>query len=107
MPRAVLRVLSIVGIVFFARSATAQSSPSDASVAAEALFSAGRADVERGDYASACPKFADSQRLDPAPGTLINLADCEEHVGQLARAWQHWREAIADYMQLRTSAART
>lgn len=87
-----------VALVLFAttvvRSAGAQSAQSEASVAAEALFVAGRADVDRGDYASACPKFADSQRLDPAAGTLINLADCEEHVGQLGRAWQHWREAL-------------
>jgi hypothetical protein len=62
--------------------------------AAEALFEAGRADVARGEYASACPKFAESQRLDPAAGTLINLADCEEHLGHLARAWQTWREAM-------------
>jgi hypothetical protein len=66
----------------------------DDSVAAEALFTAGRADVERGDFASACPKFAESERLDPAAGTVINLADCEEHLGHLARSWQLWREAV-------------
>jgi len=93
MPRANRGLLLVVALVLSPRAALA-AAPSDASVAAEALFTAGRADVERGDYASACPKFADSQRLDPAPGTLINLADCEEHVGQLARAWQHWREAL-------------
>jgi len=73
--------------------ARAQTAPDDA-VAAEALFTAGRADVEHGDYAAACPKFAESQRLDPAPGTMINLADCEEHLGHLARAWLLWREAL-------------
>jgi hypothetical protein len=63
-------------------------------IQAEALFTAGRKDVEHGDYRSACGKFAESQRLDPAVGTLINLADCEEHLGELARAWEHWREAV-------------
>ena len=48
-----------------------------------------------GDFTAACPKFAESQRLDPAPGTLLNLADCEEHLGHLARAWDAWHEGIA------------
>ncbi len=64
-------------------------------VAAEALFEAGRKAVQKGDYASACPRFAESQRLDPAAGTLLNLADCEEHIGHLATAWESWQEAIA------------
>lgn len=50
--------------------------------------------MQRADYAVACPKFAESERLDPAAGTLINLSDCEEHLGLLANAWEHWREAI-------------
>jgi hypothetical protein len=60
-------------------------------VAAEALFRAGRDAVKAGDYASACPKFADSYRLDPSQGTLLNLADCEEHVGKIASAWQRYQ----------------
>jgi hypothetical protein len=54
---------------------------------AEELFREARALVTNGDYTAACPKFAESQRLDPATGTLFNLADCEEHVGHAAEAW--------------------
>jgi len=72
----------------------AHAQPSENAVAAEALFDAGRADVEKGDFANACPKFLQSHKLDPAAGTLINLADCEEHVGHLAAAWLAWREAV-------------
>ena len=74
-----------------ARVAYAQSG--DAATA-EAMFLEGRHAMEAGDYAHACPKFAESQRLDPAAGTLMNLASCEEKVGKLAGAWQHWKEAI-------------
>ena len=59
-------------------------------VLAETLFRQGRAAVEGGDLATACSKFSQSYRLDPAPGTLLNLADCEERRGQLANAWQHF-----------------
>jgi hypothetical protein len=61
---------------------------------AEALFRQGRQAMEAKDYRQACPRFAESQRLDPASGTLMNLATCEEKVGKLASAWQHWKEAI-------------
>jgi hypothetical protein len=62
--------------------------------AAEALFAAGRTAFESGDYDSACAKFAESHRLDPAAGTVINLAACNERRGRLASAWENWREAL-------------
>jgi hypothetical protein len=62
--------------------------------AAEALFRQAREARARGDYAAACPKFAESQRLDPSVGTLMNLAECEEHEGHLAQAWESWHEAL-------------
>jgi hypothetical protein len=62
-------------------------------VAAEALFREGRAAAKRGDHATACAKFAESHRLDPAPGTLLNLGDCKAQLGLLASAWQYYREA--------------
>lgn len=62
--------------------------------AAEALFLQGREALEAGDFEKACDKFAESQRLDPGAGTLMNLATCEEKLGRLASAWQHWQEAL-------------
>src|SRR5690242_7148142 len=63
-------------------------------VAAEALFHDGRAAAQKGDWETACPKFRESQRLDPAAGTLLNLADCEEHRGKVATAWQLFRQVV-------------
>ena len=54
--------------------------------AAETFFRLGRASSDAGDYPRACVQFAESLRLDPAPGTLLNLADCEEHMGRVASA---------------------
>src|SRR5439155_2189897 len=58
----------------------------------EALFRAGRAAADKGDFATACPKFEESNHLDPALGTVFNLADCDEHIGKIASAWQLFRE---------------
>lgn len=61
-------------------------------VAAEALFREGRKAADAGDLPTACAKFAESQRLDPTPGTLLNLGDCEERTNKLANAWQHFNQ---------------
>lgn len=62
---------------------------------AEALFDEGRNLFEARDYDKACAKFKESQRLDPATGTLLNLAMCYEKAGRLATAWSTWREAAS------------
>jgi len=78
-------------VLAFAAPAFAQGR--DAATA-EALFRQGRQAMEAKDYNEACPKFSESQKLDPAAGTLMNLATCEEKLGKLASAWQHWKEAL-------------
>jgi hypothetical protein len=63
--------------------------------AAEALFQEGRRMLKARDpdVGGACAKFEESHRLDPAIGTLINVAACQERLGRTATAWQHWRAA--------------
>ena len=55
--------------------------------AARALFTQGRALVDAGRYAEACPKFEAASRLYTGAGLLLNLADCYEHTGRTASAW--------------------
>jgi serine/threonine-protein kinase len=60
--------------------------------AAEALFQEGRALLALGKLPEACEKFGQSKRLDPAPGTLLNLGRCYEELGRTASAWATYRE---------------
>jgi hypothetical protein len=46
-----------------------------------------------GKTEQACPKFAESQRLDPQLGTMLHLADCLQKIGRTASAWANFREA--------------
>lgn len=63
-------------------------------VAATELFSQGRDALKDGDFDRACPLFAESNRLDPKVGTLLNLGECEEKRGHLAEALQAWQNAV-------------
>jgi hypothetical protein len=82
-------MLVVGGLALFLRAAPCLAGDAGA----EALFRAGREAVAKGDYATACARFEESHRLEPAAGTVFNLADCYEKRGQVASAWQRYREA--------------
>ena len=63
--------------------------------AAQELFTEARRLIKLGNWAEACPKLEESQRLDPGVGTQFNLADCDEHVGKTATAWALFLEAAS------------
>lgn len=48
------------------------------------LFAEGRRLMAAGDYASACPKLAESQELDPMPDTAFDLGICYQMASQAA-----------------------
>ena len=60
---------------------------------AKQLFDEGRALAKQGKFDDACDRFERSLALDPETGTEVNLADCFEHVGKLARAWNLFDDA--------------
>jgi hypothetical protein len=62
---------------------------------AEMLFRQGKQVLDAKDYAQACPRLAESYRLDPTTGALFALAACHEGHGMLASAWNEDGEALA------------
>jgi len=79
-------------IAFMSPGALAQSNDA---VTAEALFQEGRDLLDQRRFAEACPKLAESHRLDAATGTLVALGMCLEGEGKLASAWSTFTDAAA------------
>ena len=93
MPLSSRLLLGLVVPALLTTSGTALAGSADA----EAAFREGRKAMQSGDFATACARFADSERLEPAPGTLLNLADCEEHSGKLVSAHEHFGVAASGF----------
>src|SRR5258708_17552643 len=85
-----MRRASLAGWLFFWLGASSVAfdgvSPDDRATA-QALFDQAKQLATSGKYADACPKFEESERLDPGIGTQFQLASCYEHVGRIASAW--------------------
>lgn len=60
---------------------------------ANLLFDEARVAMASRDYAQAISKLEQSQQLDPAVGTLLNLGECYVAVGRTASAWATYRDA--------------
>ena len=66
---------------------------------AQILFDEARKLLDEGKTAEACQAFDESQKLDPAIGTQLNLANCYEQIGKTASAW-------IMYLEVKTKANR-
>ena len=67
------------------------------------LFEEGKELAKLAQYPEACDRFATSYELDPALGTQLNFADCQEHLGNLSRAFQLF-EDVANRSDPKTNA---
>ena len=106
-----MRLRSLVLVFFTSAAAVAQTNEATALK----LFREGQDAMKAQLYAEACPKFADSNKLDPQLGTLLNLAACHEKAGKVATAWLEYNMLVdlatkagdtgrADYAQKHAAA---
>jgi hypothetical protein len=84
-------LLTALVVVAFARPALADDT---SSAEADALFRNGLDEMRAGRYAVACPMLAKSYQLDPLPGALFTLADCEAAWGKAATAIELYQSFV-------------
>lgn len=92
------RIPTLAKCTRFAAAAAAlaivASSPNLSAQNAAGLFKQGRELAEKGQWAQACPLFAEAHRQEPkAVGVLLNLAECYKQTGKPASAWEAYNEA--------------
>ena len=84
-------VLLVVTTLLTARSALADDPP-----LADRLFDQGRQAMTTGDYRTALARFEASYRAEPALGTLLNVAVCEEKLGAWTAALGHLAQGLQE-----------
>jgi hypothetical protein len=81
-------ILALAAGLVLSRGAAAQDT-----TRADETFHAGRELMKDGKLTEACPKFEESQKADPASGTLLALAYCQELSGLLASSHANYLAA--------------
>ena len=87
-----LFLVGLVVVLLLSRTGVAEERTE---ILAEASFAEGVRLMRADRCGEAIAKFQESQRLDPASGTALDLAYCEARLGRVATAWLTYRRAIA------------
>ncbi|HRI70299.1 MAG TPA: hypothetical protein PK156_38975 [Polyangium sp.] len=100
-----IMIATLVGLPQWAsaQSATAESAQNVA--IAQKLYDDAMQLMAEKKYAEACPKLAESNRLDTGMGTRFYLGDCYENLGRVASAWALFTD-VADEAKRTNQAGR-
>lgn len=90
--RPVLTSIVLVACLTSTGTALAEASTQEKALASR-LFDDASKLMAAGQTVTACPKYAESQRLDPQLGTLLHLGECYVKLGKTASAWASFKEA--------------
>lgn len=101
--RSLCSALSLT-VLFASSVARAELTPIERATA-EALFQEGVQLMDRGEYATACDKFAGTLEIEPGLGTMLHLADCYDKLNRTASSWALFEE-VASRAKLAGDAAR-
>ncbi len=104
MTRSPVRIALLAAALLAAGSWSSRAAASDS--LAESLYQEGRRAAQSKNWDLACRKFRESHEREPAPGTLLNLADCEEKRGQLVDSFTHFDGASKQFRDERAPWAR-
>jgi hypothetical protein len=94
-----VRRFGAIAVAFLTMALPASAETQDAAT----LFEAGLKQMEAHDYGAGCPALRESYRLEPRPGTLFTLAECEAKWGKAADALQHYRAFLDTVAQMSQS----
>ena len=91
----VLAAASLAALAALATAETARAQVDPAvDAASQLLYDQATVAMDKGDYATACPKLAEVVRLKPdAVGAKLTLAECHEGAGRRATAWAAYAAA--------------
>lgn len=91
---------ALAGLAGLAAAALASPPASAGSDDENALFDAGVLQMEAGRYDEACPSIEHSYELDPRPGVLFTLSECQAKRGRIAAAVDRYTEYLALFAAL-------
>lgn len=86
---------SIGSLILLGTLVLTQTAEAEDGASAEAVFSDARSAMKEGRHEEACTKFGISYALQPAVGTLLNLALCDEEAGRIASAHNKYLRVLA------------
>ena len=94
------RLVAAITCAHLAVVGVAHAQSGDEIATAQAQFDRGLAAMAEKQFNVGCPALAESVRLDPRPGAIFTLAECEGQWGKLASAVAHYDDYLERFARM-------